>query len=108
MRSDVTTLTDADFGPMLKARRDVLVKYGAPWCGPCKMLAPIFEQAAARHDDVAFAEVDVQAQQVLGRRMGIRSLPTLQGWRDGDLVFSRIGLVSAPELDKLVAELLKD
>lgn len=106
--SSVTPLTDADFKGLLKARNHILIKFWAPWCQPCKILTPIFEQAAARHDEVAFGEVNVEEQQAMGARLGIRALPTIQGWSHGNLIFSHVGLLSAPELDKLIANLVKE
>lgn len=106
--SSVPALKDVDFNRLLKSRDYVLLKFWAPWCEPCKVLAPIFEQAAARHDEIAFAQVNVEDEPAMGARLGIRSLPTIQGWCRGNQVFSTAGLVSPRELDDLIERLLKE
>jgi thioredoxin 1 len=107
MSSEIPKLNDADLTRLINVRSHVLVKFSAPWCQPCKALAPIFEQAAGRHIELAFAEVNVEDQPAIGARLGVRALPTLQGWRDGNLVFSKPGMVSPAELDKMIAELVE-
>ena len=62
----------------------VLVDFWAPWCGPCRMMAPHFEQAAALLEpQLRVAKVDTQAQPELGGRFNVRSIPTLALFRDG-------------------------
>ena len=62
----------------------VIVDFWAPWCGPCKMMAPNFAAAAGHYPlKAVFAKVDTEAQQLLGARFGIRSIPTLIVFKNG-------------------------
>jgi len=80
----------------------ILVDFWADWCGPCKMFAPVFEQAAAANPDVVFGKVDTEAHPELSASFRIRSIPTLMAFRDGVLVFEQAGALPGPALEQLV------
>ncbi len=81
----------------------VLLDWWAAWCGPCRMFAPIYEQASAQHADIVFGKIDTEAQPALAAAFEIRSIPTLMAFRDGILVFEQPGALPAAALDKLIA-----
>lgn len=83
----------------------VLLDWWAAWCGPCRRFAPIFEEAAGKYPDVVFGKIDTEAEPRLAATYDIRSIPTVMGFRDGILLFSQPGLLSAPQLDEVVTKL---
>ena len=95
-------LTTQEFENEISGEGITLVDFWADWCGPCKMFAPIYEQASETHTDITFAKVDTEAEQQLAAQLQITAIPTLMAFRDGILVFSQAGALPAKSLEELV------
>jgi thioredoxin 1 len=102
----VTTieLSESTFEDTITGNDIVLVDWWASWCGPCRVFAPIFEQAAAANPDLVFGKVDTETQQRLAGAFSIRSIPTLMVFREQVLVFSQPGALPASALDDLISK----
>lgn len=95
-------LTEQAFAETVQNHDIVLVDFWASWCGPCRMFAPTYEAASAKHPDVVFAKVDTEAEQRLSAAAGISSIPTLMAFREGVLVFSQPGALPATGLEQVI------
>ncbi|NUT48384.1 MAG: thioredoxin [Saccharothrix sp.] len=84
------TLTDEDFTEAI-GTGTVLVEFGAVWCGPCRMLEPVLDEIDRERDDLTVVKVDTDASPRTARDRRIMSAPTLQLYKDGELVAQSVG-----------------
>ena len=100
-------LTKSNFEDVITKNNIVFVDFWAPWCGPCKGFAPVYEAAAAKHPDIAFAKVNTDQEQELAGHFAIRSIPTVMIFREQVIVFSQAGALPAQGLDSLIEQVQK-
>lgn len=99
----VLEVTKENFVEVIEGNDIVVVDFWAPWCGPCRSFAPIFEAAAEANPNVVFAKINTEDQQELAGHFQIRSIPTLMVFRQKVIVFSQPGVMQEGALAKLVA-----
>ena len=96
------TLTKENFDEVLHSHEMVIVDFWAPWCGPCKSFAPVYEEISEKFPDITFAKVDTQEQQELAGHFQIRSIPTLMIFREQIAIFAQPGALPGSALEDVI------
>ncbi len=101
-------VTDASYEQaVLKSALPVIVDFWAPWCGPCKMVAPLLDQAAEKYaGKLIVAKVNIDDDSETAESLGVQSIPTMLFVRNGEVINKHVGSLPAAELDELIQELL--
>lgn len=105
MASDlIKQLSDASFeADVLKSSTPVLVDYWAEWCGPCKMIAPILDEVAGAYQGkLQIAKMNVDDNRAIPAKFGIRGIPTLMIFKNGELAATKVGALSKAQLTAFI------
>ena len=97
-------LTKDNFESTVNGNPMVIIDFWAPWCGPCRGFAPVFEKASESHPDVVFAKVNSDEQQELAGAFNIRSIPTLMVFREKVVLFQQAGALPGQALEQVLTQ----
>lgn len=100
-------ITNANFNETISASKVALVDFWAVWCGPCRMLSPTVDDIAAEYDGrITVAKCNVDDCQDVASQFGLRSIPTLIFFKNGQPVERLVGVVSKAEITKIIDSLI--
>ena len=104
MSDNIVHTSDSTFeADVLNSEKPALVDFWAEWCGPCKMIAPILDEAATEYADrMAVVKLNVDENPNIAQRFGIRSIPTLMLFKDGAVQAQKLGAMSKSQLTEFL------
>ena len=107
MSSKISTLSTISFKPAMSSGTPILVDFCAPWCGPCKAIAPILEELSVELDGkLQIAKLNVDENDGVAGEYGVRAIPTMLLFKDGKLAETFVGMIPKATLkEKILAKL---
>ncbi|MCU0841253.1 MAG: thioredoxin [Thiobacillaceae bacterium] len=99
----VLELTEENFEQTILSNDFVVLDFWAPWCGPCRGFAPVFEAASEKYPDIVFAKVNTEEERGLAGHFQIRSIPTLIIFREKVIIYAQPGALAAGAFEDLIA-----
>jgi thioredoxin len=96
-------LTKENFQDVVSSNDFVIIDFWAPWCGPCRNFAPIYEASSEQHADIVFGKVNTEDEQELASYFQIRSIPTLMVFREKVIIYSQPGMLPASAFEDLIS-----
>jgi thioredoxin 1 len=100
----VLELNEQNFEEVILNNDFIVIDFWAPWCGPCKGFAPVYDAASEKHEGIVFAKVNTEEQQALAGHFQIRSIPTLVIFREKVIIYAQPGAMPASGFDDLIAK----
>ncbi len=97
-------VTAENFNDLIKDNDFVIVDFWAPWCGPCKGFAPVYEELSEKYPDIVFAKVNTEEEQQLAAEFQIRSIPTLMLFREQIVLFAQPGALQGSQLEQVIEQ----
>jgi len=97
-------LTRENFESTVLENDFVIIDFWAPWCGPCRAFAPVYDQVSENHPDIIFAKVNTEVEQAIAGSFQIRSIPTLMVFREKVIIYSQPGSLPASALEDLIVK----
>jgi len=97
-------ITKGNFEDVVTKNEMVIVDFWAPWCGPCRGFAPVFEAAARQHADIVFGKVNADDEQELAAAFNIRSIPHVMFFREQVIVYAQAGALPPEGLESIIRQ----
>lgn len=96
-------ITDSNFNDVISKNKTVLVDFWAEWCGPCRMIGPVIEELANEYEGKAIiGKLDIDSNQESSVKYGVRSIPTILTFKDGEIVDRQVGAVPKETLTNII------
>ena len=103
--AQLAEVTDSNFqAEVLESERPTLVDFWAPWCGPCRVVAPVLEEIAQQRDDLRIVKLNVDENQQTAAQFGVLSIPTMILFKNGQAVHQIVGALPKPRIEQQLAD----
>ena len=100
-------ITSVELQEKINSGKKVIVEFWAEWCGPCKMMKPVFERVSNNNtSNVGMYTMNVDLNREVGATLGIRSIPTIKVFENGEVVDTRVGMMNEGQINGILTELI--